>query len=442
MSATKASNGPPITVLFLDHTAKLSGGEIALVRLIEALDPARVRCVALLAEDGPLAPRLRAAGAETHVLPLAPGLRDVRKDTLGLVGALRNLGKAGQLIGYARRVAAFAKRIGADVLHCNSLKADVYGALAGRMAGGVPVVWHVRDHVDPSYLPGPAVRAFRFSARRLPAYVITNSHSTLERLHLGGARPATVAHSGVSEIPNVVVHDGLGARELASANGMPEWPTAAAARAPQRRVALVGRLAPWKGQHVFLRAAQQVCREEAAAANTEFVLIGSALFGEHEYEARLRRMVQETPELRGRVRFAGFQDDVFAALRQTDVLVHASITPEPFGQVVVEGMALGLPVIATNGGGVREIIRHNETGLLVPMDDAPALADALAGLLADPGRARRLGQAAREHVRAHFTAAHAARKIECVYDAVVSRRGVSGRTRGLWRGNGQPRSAP
>jgi len=77
----------PWTILYLDHTAKLSGGEIALARLIGELDPARVRAVVLLAEDGPLVARLREAGVETHVLPLPSGVREVRKDTLGLSAA-------------------------------------------------------------------------------------------------------------------------------------------------------------------------------------------------------------------------------------------------------------------------------------------------------------------------------------------------------------------
>ncbi len=409
-AAEAAAPSPPWTILYLDHTAKLSGGEIALARLLGELDPVRVRPVVLLAEDGPLVARLREDGIETHVLPLPSGVREVRKDTLGLTGLLKNVAKAGHLAHYAVQVARFAQRCGANVLHCNSLKADVYGALAGRLAR-LPVIWHVRDHIDPSYLPTPAVRAFRMLARRLPSYVVTNSQSTLERLDLNGACPTMIAPSGYQLPANLVVHDGLGMRELSQSTADAAWPALI-------RVALVGRLAPWKGQHVFLEAAQQVRR---AGWDACFTLVGSAMFGEDAYESRLRQIVADAPnELGGgRVIFAGFQNDVFAALRQTDILVHASTTPEPFGQVVVEGMAVGLPVIGTDGGGVREIIQHGETGLLIPMDDAPALARALIDLMTDPGRARKIGNAGREHVRAHFTAAHAARKIEQVYATLM-----------------------
>ena len=105
---------------------------------------------------------------------------------------------------------------------------------------------------------------------------------------------------------------------------------------------------------------------------------------------------------------------------QLDIVAHASITPEPFGQVVIEGMAEGLPVVATEGGGVCEIVNHGKNGLLVPMGDAPALAAALEGLLRDPAGARALGTAGYHWVRRHFTAAQSARKIERVYRTILA----------------------
>lgn len=401
----------PTRVLYLDHTAKLSGGEIALARLMEALDRTRVAPLVVLAEDGPLAARLREIGVETVVLPLAGCLRDIRKDTLGF-GALRHAGRGGHLAAYAWRLARLARRRGVEIIHTNSLKADLYGALAGALAR-LPVVWHVRDHIDPGYLPLPAVRLFRFLARKLPSYVVTNSQSTLDRLRLLGARPATVVPSGWAG-REAVVYDGLGGPDL-EARGRDE--DSPAWTAPVR-IGIVGRIAPWKGQHVFLEAAAAVTK---AGHDARFVVIGAPLFGEEAYEQQLRQSAR-SGEIASRVAFLGFQEDVPAVLRTLDILVHASTTPEPFGQVVIEGMAEGLPVIGTDGGGVREIIAHGENGLLTPMGDAEALARALARLLDDPALARRLGRAGCRHVRTHFTAAQTARKIERMYDEVLARR--------------------
>jgi glycosyltransferase involved in cell wall biosynthesis len=104
-----------------------------------------------------------------------------------------------------------------------------------------------------------------------------------------------------------------------------------------------------------------------------------------------------------------------AEMSQLDILVHASIIAEPFGQVILEGMAAGLPVIASCGGGVSEIITHGENGWLTPMGDPDALAEGIIALLREPTIAQRLGKSAFQHVRQRFRAASAARKVEEIY---------------------------
>jgi PAS domain S-box-containing protein len=397
-----------IPILYLDHTARLSGGEIALVRLLSSVDRSKIHPIVLLAEQGPLVERLTDSGIETHVLPLSARVKDVRKDTLGF-GSVGKLGAALSVLVYAVRVARFARQHHIRLIHTNSLKADLYGGVAGLLAR-IPVVWHVRDHINPSYLPMPVVRVFRLLARRLPSYVITNSESTREQLHLSGRRPSSVVASGL-DFRNSVVHDGL-------THG--EYNDDIAVTSPQDvsttlRIGIVGRLASWKGQHIFLEAAEKLA---ARGRQAQYVIIGSAMFGEDAYEADLRRMA-DRETLQGAVTFLGFQKDVAACLRKLDILVHASTTPEPFGQVVIEGMAEGLPVVATNGGGVREIVTDGENGLLVPMGDSEALAEALERLIADPTEARRMGQAAYRHVRQNFTSEQSARRVEKIYQEVL-----------------------
>lgn len=403
MSEARAASSLPRTIVYLDHTAKWSGGEIALLRSLEALDQTRVDPVVVLASDGPFAERLREAGIETHILPLGEDLREVRKDSLGARGIFKHAGSALGLLRYAGRVARFARQRGAVLLHCNSLKSDIYGAAAGRIAR-LPVLWHVRDHISPGYLPGPAVKLFRTLARRVPSYVVTNSASTTEELFPGGAADPRRCRA---------VNDGLSDSELTA----PEPPVRDAWRHNPPRIGMVGRLVEWKGQHVFLEAAKRLTE---AGMEARYVLIGAPLFGEEDYEARLR---EQAVGLGDRVEFTGFRTDVAALLRDLDILVHASITPEPFGQVVIEGMAEGLPVVASDGGGVREIVRNGVNGVLTPMGDAGALADALSALLRDPARASGIARAGWRNVRENFTAAHSARGLEAVYDVMLSAAG-------------------
>lgn len=406
-----------MTVLYLDHTAAASGGEIALVRLLEALDLAVVRPVVLLAADGPIVERLAALNVATHVLPLRDAVRNVRKDTLGL-GAIWKLGPLLWIFWYGLRVAWFARGCGADIIHANSLKSDIYGAIAGFLARR-PVIWHVRDHINPSYLPAPAAAVFRFLARRMPTFVIANSRSTLDELQINRNCPSAVVPSGI-ELRSSVVHDGLvtqqpGSASLAETGSPGSNPPDTRPWHSPVRIGIVGRIARWKGQHIFLEAAARVA---AAGHNAEFWIVGAPLFGEEAYERELRRQTAASG-LGVVVKFLGFQENAQEIYRSLDIFVHASVSPEPFGQVVIEAMAEGLPVIATDAGGVREIVVHGKNGWLVPMADAPALAAAIEGLLADPPAARCVGAAGHAWVREHFTAARSARKIEQIYGSIL-----------------------
>ena len=403
----------PIRVLYLDHTARLSGGEIALLRLLRALDRSRVEPLVLLGEDGPLAGKLREAGIATTVLELAPDVREIRKGTLG-AGGIRHLRKLPVLLGYARKVAKFASEQRADLIHTNSLKSDIYGAIAGRMAG-LPVIWHVRDGIHTGYLPAPAVLGFRILARLLPDFVVANSASTLQSLRLRRHAPQAVVPSGISSVEpgrhRTVILDGLLPGEMETVE------TAAdGGRTPV--AGMVGRVAPWKGQDVFLEAAETVLRE---GYTVRFWIIGSAMFGEEEFERALRTRA-ESGILKGNVEFLGFREDAQEIMRELDILVHASRVPEPFGQVVIEGMAAGAPVIAADAGGPREIITHGVNGLLTPPGDAQALARAMIELLEDRERARALGRAGQEHVRKHFSIQASAEKVEKIYHELTAGR--------------------
>lgn len=375
------------TILFLDHTARMGGGEIALLRLATALDPHRFTPVAVLGSDGPLRHVLTQAGIETHVIALDTAVRETRKETLGWRTLLRPRALLSLAI-HVGKLVRFLRKRRIDAVHTNSLKADILGALAARCAG-IPVVWHVRDRIADDYLPAPAARAFRLLARILPHRVIANSEATLRTL--GGEPCAT----------RCVVHDGIPPACKASGETPSGGPVAG----------LIGRIAPWKGQHLFIQAAYLVHRRIPEA---RFRIIGSALFGEESYERGLRQLVH-TLRLENIVTFEGYRDDIPAALAPLACAVHASVLAEPFGQVAAEAMACGKAVVAVNAGGIREIVVHRRTGLLVPMGDAAAMASAIETLLRRPSLARRMGLAGQKRIAQRFTIEQTARKVEAVY---------------------------
>ena len=121
-----------------------------------------------------------------------------------------------------------------------------------------------------------------------------------------------------------------------------------------------------------------------------------------------------------RVVFRGFQADVWAELSHIDVLVHCSVIPEPFGQVVVEGMVAGVPVIAADAGGPAEIITHNVDGILTAPGDVAALAAAMRRIRDDADLRQALVSGG--FVRAeHYSPENTARSLLAVYEAVIAR---------------------
>ncbi len=406
---TQDNQVAPVRVLYVDHTAKMGGGEIALVNLVTNLDRSRFEPIVLLGASGELQVRLQASGIETHVLELDEGVRETRKGTLGPRYVLQ-FGLLAKSLQYVREIAKFVRGHSIDIVHTNSLKSDIMGGLAARMMG-VPVIWHVRDRIADDYLPASVARTFRLLCRLIPNYVIANSAATLETLALRRSKPNDVVYSSSRRLH--VVHDGLAQQAAQHTPGFSER------RSPheQPHVGLVGRITPWKGQHIFIRAARKVadCYPEA-----EFLIVGSAMFGEEDYEEELHRLVAECG-MEERIHFLGFRTDVDSLIASLDVLVHASTVPEPFGQVVIEGMAGGTPVVATRGGGVTEIIEDGVTGTLIAMGSVEEMAAAIVASLRDRERATRMAAAARVAVRERFTIEITVEKIQRIYDGMSRR---------------------
>ncbi|MGA2163694.1 MAG: glycosyltransferase family 4 protein, partial [Solirubrobacteraceae bacterium] len=431
-----------LRVVYLDHVARLSGGEIALLRVLPHLR--RVNAHVILGEEGPLLARLAQAGISAEVLPIATAARDARKDTVRLGGASPTALLS--TLAYVARLTLRLRQLRPDIVHTNSLKAGVYGSLAAR-AAGIPVVWHARDRIAPDYLPRPAVRFVRGLVERLADGVVANSAATLATLDAydtshplaADARDVfypfaagTRDHNGNHRtVPNLSMPSSalrpLGGRaagqrrrrmrrvipDSVEPSPYPRAPESPAAPAPT--FGIVGRIAPWKGQDLFVRAFATAFPAGAERA----VIVGAPMFGEQACERDLRELIARLG-LTERVQLRGFREEVWSELARIDVLVHASVIPEPFGQVVLEGMAAGLPVIAPDEGGPAEVIADGETGRLFTARSVDALAAAMRALSADPQARERLGSAARRSIEAYHPA-RVGERLEELYVEVLGR---------------------
>lgn len=383
-------------ILYFDQTASLSGGELALLSLIRQLDKDAFEPIVILFEDGILAEKLKGL-AEVLVMPLDPSVQGMRKDVVGGNSSL-GLAKVVITLRYIATMVSTTRRLRPDVVHTNSLKADIIGGIAARLAR-VPLIWHIRDRIADDYLPHRVVKVFRTLCRVLPNYVIANSNATLETLFLPAGKP----HS--------VITSGFDVEEFALAGQGREPLADVMARGKAIEIGIVGRISPWKGQDVFLRAAAVV---HAKFPQTRFSIIGAALFGEQEHEAKLQALVQEL-NLQSAVTFRGFQENVSQAIGNLDILVHASIIPEPLGQVIAQGMAAGKPVVATRGGGASETVQEGVTGWLVPAGDPVSMAEAIVQVLQNPEASQQMAVAGQRSVKAAFDPRKIAERVEDIY---------------------------
>jgi glycosyltransferase involved in cell wall biosynthesis len=172
---------------------------------------------------------------------------------------------------------------------------------------------------------------------------------------------------------------------------------------------------PAKGQREFLLAAAKVARECPEAA---FLIVGDASdSADHDYWRSVQALAAEPP-LAGRVRLVGYRKDVQAYYHACDVVVHSAVWSEGFGRVVIEGMACGKAVVATDAGGPREIVTPGVDGLLVPPGSVDELAAAIGRLVSDPPLRASLGQHGRRSVERRFRPDVIAERVAEVYSDV------------------------
>jgi len=396
---------PPRRVLYLSPTAQLGGAEHSLLDLAAGLDRRRYEPRVLCLGDGPLLGAAAGRGVDVEIVTTSAAfartsLRGSRTPVARLLAS--TVGALPTFVAIRRA----ARRVAPALVHSNGNKTHLLSiplALAG-----TPVIWHVRDFL-------PDRRPERLLVRLANAVVgalVANSSQVAAHLVRLGARPERV-HA----IPNgidVSRFDPEGPRaDLRAVFGWPE---------PTRVVGMVGVLARWKGQEVFLRAAREIAGQ---ARDVRFVVVGAEIYrtsGHGDFAADLRRLTRELG-LDAVVAFTGHRADVPEVMRALDVVVHASTEPEPFGRVIAEAMACARPVVWARGGGADEIV--GPTGLAalgVDRGNPAALAAAIARALAEPDAARRWARAGRARIAERFDIDRHVERIQELYASLAAGR--------------------
>ena len=406
-------------ILYLNPAARFGGAERSLLDVMTEVRVLRPSWeLSLIAgEDGPLLEAARQIGIASRVVPYPPALAQFGDSALANSpggGATRSakfvagLGRAG--IAALSHVPALRAAISAerpDVVHSNGFKAHILAAWAA--PDSVPVIWHVRDYVGQR----PAMSRILAMHSRRCTIAVTNSRSVAEDLR--------TACPGISRA--VPIHNGIDLEKFNPVGGSADLDALAALTRPESavvRVGLVATMAQWKGHEVFIRALAMLPRESRVRG----YLIGGGIYRPRGSEANLAelRRIADSLSLNGNVGFTGFVDDPAAAIRALDIVVHASIRPEPFGRVIAESMACGKPVIVAAAGGALEIVTSGQDAIAIAPCDAAALADSIRQLAGSPPLRARLGAAARRTAENRFDRARMARELIPIYEELEAAR--------------------
>jgi glycosyltransferase involved in cell wall biosynthesis len=178
---------------------------------------------------------------------------------------------------------------------------------------------------------------------------------------------------------------------------------------------VLGRISTWKGQDVLIRA---LAERPLSELRTVGLIAGEPWLGSPARLAALRRLSVELG-VADRVLFAGFRNDVDTLYGAADIVAIPSTAPDPLPGAAIEASAAGCAVVASDHGGLPEIVREGQTGRLVAPGDAIALARVARELLDDPAERARLGAAAATDVRARFDPARLLAAIQDLYDELL-----------------------
>jgi glycosyltransferase involved in cell wall biosynthesis len=348
-------------VITLPWGQRLGGAEAMLQAVLDGARESGHELELVFFEDGPWPRELAAAGFRVEVIP---------------AGHLR---QAYRWLATVLRLAALLRRRAPDLVLNWAAKTQLYGAPAAALAGmGGRVVWWQQGIPDgfwldrcATLLPARAIGCYSGAAARAQRRLRPRRATFV----VAAGAPAPDSNGRSSSV------------ELPSPSGRPV-------------VGIVGRLQPWKGQDRLLEALA-LLRERGHDAH--LVIVGGDAYGlSTEYAESLPGLADRLG-LTEAVTFTGQVPDAGPYIERMDVLVNAS-DPEPFGIVLLEGMARGVPVVAVDSGGPAEFIEDGRTGVLARSGEPVALADALERLLrVAPESRRAIGEAGRERFLTEFT---------------------------------------
>ena len=363
-------------ILIVQFDAHLTGSAFSGLMLADGLREAGWETIVVFGHEGPMIERYRASSHQVHVIPHKNWIRTNR--------LLHFIKVASKEFHTAISFEAVIKEHKPDIVYINT-SVSFAAAQAARQLG-YPVIWHIRELF--SDVGGEMKVPFGFKwliqliFRTYSTQLVTISKAVssnmlgkeVKKVHIV---PNAVSTSFFNDVP-----DRKHARKKfdLSQNG--------------RIIGVPGTLRPMKGHPFFLHAVAPLLD---AHPDLFIAITGD---GEDKYVRELKELV-DALHIGARTRFLGSIDDMPSFYRACDVVCIPSVA-EPFGRTVIEAFATGVPVVATDVGGIKEIVDHEKNGLLIPYGNQEALTTALMRILDDKDLSDRLSTSARQKAESHY----------------------------------------
>ena len=388
----KTSDTSKFNILYLDSGSGIGGGQRSLLLLLNLLDKDRFTPFVGCLGDSPFAAEV--GKTEANVVPLALPAAHNKTDKVRRF-TLRDLLEDFRQLGVILQLHRIVKRYAIDLIHANSLSVALLGGIVARL-NRIPILMHKRYATSYGILD-------RICERFLHRVILV---SEATRWDFAPTAKQTLIYNGVdldafqASIEEV---------ETLRAELLPD------ASDTSIVTGVVTRITPEKGIHFLVRAIADL----KGKIDSKLLIVGGPYFQKDiDYMEELKQEVIDLG-VEDSVIFTGFVSDTRVVTSLLDIVLVPSIIPEACPRTIIEAMAVGKPVIATPLGGSKELVT-SETGVLVPPEDAPAIADAIAALATDQERLKAMGEASRNRAEQLFSSEKNTALTEDVYTELLA----------------------
>ncbi len=358
-------------ILFVNHSAELDGATQVLVNLIGSLDSEKIEPLVLLPREGPITERFERANVPYRIISVGHCRWD--EYHIPLLKMLLSEGKY-------------------DVVHANTLES--FPAVITAKLCGIPSVWHTHELMS-------HVQHYNFKRVDDRLFAEAVRSSTLICAVSEATKKAFVEYCSERKIDSGekirVIHNGVEARSASRTHA-----------SPARSITAIGNIIRQKGIEYLIEAFADLAKEHP---ETTLNIIGKVFPGDFIYFYNL----VEKLEVGGTVRFHTEVADIDKVYAESDIFVCPSLV-ESLPMVLLEAMSHAIPVVATEVGGVGELIEHGQTGVLVPPGDAGALAAAIGSCLDNWDNTIEMGERGRKSVAESFSLEKQAREFMSAYE--------------------------